>query len=84
MTPLQFDLIRVTLRELRHEPARAAQLFYGRLFSQCPHLRPLLGAHLDLDGSRLFWVLSTAIAGLCDPQRFATLLGLVVQPEARD
>jgi hemoglobin-like flavoprotein len=84
MTPHQFDLIRVTLRELRHQPAGAAQLFYGRLFSQCPRLRPLFGAHLDLDGNRLFWALSTAIAGLSDPQRFAALLGLVVQPEARE
>ena len=84
MTPHQFDLIRVTLRELRHQPARAAQLFYGRLFSQCPRLRPLFGAHLDLDGSRLFWALSTAVAGLSYRERFAALLELLVQPEARE
>src|SRR5262245_2335233 len=81
MTPLQLDVLRVTLRELRRKPASAAQLFYGRLFSQCPALRPLLGARMDLDGNRLFWSLSAAVAGLSDPGRTVALLALLAQTE---
>ena len=81
MTPLQLDVVRITLRELRREPARAAQLFYDRLFTQCPRLRPLLGTHFDLDGNRLFWCLSATIAGLSDPQRTVALMALLAQAE---
>ena len=81
MTPLQLDVIRVTLHELKREPAQAAQLFYGRLFSQCPRLRPLFGARLDSDGHRLFGMLSTAVAGLADPERAVALLKLLALPE---
>lgn len=84
MTPFQLDVVRVTLHELRRSPERAAGLFYYRLFRQRPGVRPVFGAAFDADGKRLLWILSAALAGLADPQRFLELRRVFARSEARE
>ena len=73
MTPRQIELLEATLQDLRRDPVYAAQLFYCRLFARRPALRRLLGGRPDSDGSRLFAVMSTALAGLSHPPHFVGL-----------
>jgi hemoglobin-like flavoprotein len=80
MTPKQIELLEATLHELRRNPVLAAQLFYCRLFARRPALRRLLGGRPDFDGSRLFAVISTALAGLSHPPHFVGLLNLFARP----
>ena len=84
MTPKQIELLEATLHELRRDPALAAQLFYCRLFARRPALRRLLGGRPDIDGSRLFAVISTALAGLSHPQHFLGLLNLFARPAVHE
>lgn len=84
MTPKQIELLEATLQELRRDPALAAQLFYCRLFARRPALRRLLGGRPDFDGSRLFAVISTALAGLSHPQHFLGLLNLFAHPAVHE
>jgi hemoglobin-like flavoprotein len=76
MTQKQIELLEATLQELRRDPVLAAQLFYCQLFARRPALRRLLGGRPDIDGSRLFAGISTALAGLSHPQHFLGLLNL--------
>lgn len=80
MTQKQIELLEATLHELRRNPVLAAQLFYCRLFARRPALRRLLGGRPDFDGSRLFAVISTALAGLSHPQHFLGLINLFARP----
>lgn len=84
MTPFQIDVLEVTMRELRREPAFAAGLFYGSLFTKRPGLKPMFGTAFDHDGRRLLWILNVGIAGLSDPQRFVGLLTLFARPAVRE
>lgn len=84
MTPSQLDVLELTMRELRREPAFAAGLFYGNLFARRPSLRPVFGAAFDHDGRRLLGILNVVVAGLTDPQRFLGLLTLFARPEIRE
>lgn len=84
MTQKQIELLEATLHELRRNPVLAAQLFYCRLFARRPALRRLLGGRPDFDGSRLFAVISTALAGLSHPPHFVGLLNLFARPAVRE
>jgi hemoglobin-like flavoprotein len=84
LTPLQADLLQVTLRELQRAPAFAAGLFYGSLFTRRPHLQAVLGTTFDHEGKRLLWILNAATAGLSEPQRFIGLLTLAGRRAVRE
>jgi hemoglobin-like flavoprotein len=84
MTQKQIELLEGTLHELRRDPVLAAQLFYCQLFARRPAMRRLLGGRPDIDGSRLFAVISTALAGLSHPQHFVGLLNLFARPAVHE
>ena len=73
-----------TLQELRRDPIRAADLFYGRLFQHDRSLQPLLAGSFDLAGSRLLRTLRSAIDGLKDPAELVGLLTLCARPALRE
>lgn len=73
-----------TLQELRRDPIRAADLFYGRLFQRDRSLQSLLASSFDLAGSRLLRTLKSAIHGLKDPAELVGLLTICARPALRE
>ena len=67
----EIEILHGTLHDLRRDPIRASQLFYGRLFKNDPALFPLLSGSFDLAGSRLMRTLKSGVDGLKEPEHFA-------------
>jgi hypothetical protein len=84
LTEHELAILDWTLQELRRDPIRAADLFYGRLFQRDRSLRPLLAGSFDLAGSRLLRTLKSGIEGLKDPADLVGLLTLCARPALRE
>ena len=64
MTPEQVALVQGTWKKVLPISDTAAELFYGRLFSLDPSLKPLFKGDMKKQGRLLMTMLGTAVNGL--------------------
>jgi hemoglobin-like flavoprotein len=64
MTPKQIELVQGSWKNVVPIADAAAELFYGRLFSLDPALKPLFKGNLQAQGRKLMSMISTAVNGL--------------------
>lgn len=69
MSPEQVDLVQATWRSLMPIKDTAAELFYGKLFSLDPGIRPLFTNDLKDQGRNLTAMISVAVGGLSRPEK---------------
>ncbi len=73
MCPMKLDaiaLVQETFAQI--EPAATAVVFYDRLFTLDPTLRPLFTHDLTLQGLRFLAALHVAVGGLSEPELMVT------------
>jgi len=61
MTPEQVRLVKTSWRQLGPISGAAGQMFYDRLFTLDPALRPLFEADMDAQGRKLMEMIDTAV-----------------------
>lgn len=66
MTPQQIELIKSSFAKVAPISETAAELFYGRLFTLDPGLKPLFKGDMKEQGRKLMAMLATAVANLND------------------
>jgi hemoglobin-like flavoprotein len=71
MDPEQIDLVQRTWRQVQLVGDTAAELFYGKLFSLDPGLRPLFKNDLKDQGRNLTAMISVAVHWLARPEKIA-------------
>ena len=89
MTPRQVQLVQETFHLLAPDAPAVAALFYERLFTLDPSLRPLFRSGLEGQGKKLIAALSLVTCGLDRPEEIMAAirhlgqrhLGYGVQPE---
>lgn len=64
MTPHQIDLVQQSFAEVKPIAAAAADLFYRRLFTLDPSLRPMFKGDLTRQGQMLMSMIGAAVNGL--------------------
>lgn len=64
MTPKQIELVQSSWRKVTPIADTAAELFYGKLFSLDPALKPLFKGDMKAQGRKLMAMISTAVNGL--------------------
>ena len=64
MTPHQIDLVQTSFNKVVPIAAKAADLFYDRLFEIAPEVRPLFPADLSSQKQKLMAMLGTAVTNL--------------------
>lgn len=64
MTPHQIDLVQTSFKKVMPIAAKAADLFYDRLFEIAPELRPLFPKDLSSQKLKLMTMLGTAVTNL--------------------
>lgn len=64
MTPHQIDLVQTSFKKVVPIAAKAADLFYDRLFEIAPEVRPLFPADLSVQKQKLMAMLGTAVTNL--------------------
>ena len=64
MTPKQIELVQSSWKRVTPIADTAAELFYGRLFSLDPALRPLFKGDIKEQGRKLMAMISAAVNGL--------------------
>jgi hemoglobin-like flavoprotein len=67
MTPAHISLVQRTFAHIRPLAETAATLFYARLFTLDPSLRPLFTGNMQQQGAMLMRMLALAIDGLHHP-----------------
>ncbi len=80
MTPDQIELVQKTFADIKPIAATAAELFYNRLFTIDPKLRPLFKGDIRQQGQMLMSMLGVAVNGL---NKLETLAPAVRQLGAR-
>ena len=80
MDSRQIDLVQQSFAEVKPIAATAAELFYGRLFTLDPSLRPLFKGDIVRQGQMLMSMIGAAVAGL---RNLDTLAPVVRQLGAR-
>jgi hemoglobin-like flavoprotein len=80
MESRQIDLVQQSFAEVKPIAATAAELFYGRLFTLDPSLRPLFKGDIVRQGQMLMSMIGAAVAGL---RNLDTLAPVVRQLGAR-
>lgn len=80
MTPQQIDLVQKSFSDVKPIAATAAQLFYSRLFTLEPALRPMFKGEMGKQGQMLMSMIGAAVAGL---KNLETLAPVVRQLGAR-
>lgn len=63
----QIDLIRTSFAGVLHKRAEMGRLFYERLFTIAPELRPLFRGDMDAQARKLMDTLAVAVSALRDP-----------------
>ena len=71
MDPEQIHLVRRTFSLVERQKQVAALVFYRRLFSLDPSLRPMFGADIEELGRKLMEILSVAVSMLEQPAALA-------------
>jgi nitric oxide dioxygenase len=69
MTPLQVRLVQETFALVSPIAATAARLFYDRLFTLDPSLRPLFRGDIEEQGRKLMAALTLVTQGLSVPEK---------------
>ena len=64
IAPTQVALVQKSWRQVTPISATAAELFYGKLFSLDPALKPLFKGDMKEQGRKLMTMISTAVSGL--------------------
>ncbi len=67
-------LVRETFGQARLQSSEAVALFYGRLFTLDPTIRPLFKQNLDEHGQQFMQALLQAINGLGEPETIVTTI----------
>lgn len=80
MTPQQIDLVQKSFGDVKPIAATAAELFYSRLFTLEPALRPMFKGEMGKQGQMLMSMIGAAVAGL---KNLETLAPVVRQLGAR-
>ncbi len=80
MTPHQIELVQKTFADIKPISATAAELFYNRLFTIDPKLRPMFKGDIRQQGQMLMSMLGVAVNGL---DKLETLAPAVRQLGAR-
>ena len=74
MTPQQITLVQATFADVRPIATTAAELFYNRLFTLDPSLRPLFKGDMGQQGQMLMSMIGAAVSGLKDLERLAPVV----------
>src|SRR5688572_19532974 len=74
MTPQQVNLIKSSFATIFFTRDESAKLFYDRLFTVAPRLRPLFKSDMESQGRKLMDTLSLAVTALRHPQSLDHLL----------
>ena len=64
MTPAQVALVQKSWKQVVPISNTAAELFYGKLFSLDPALKPLFKGDMKEQGKKLMTMISTTVSGL--------------------
>ena len=80
MTPQQIDLVQKSFGLVKPIAATAAELFYNRLFTLDPSLRPMFKGEMRQQGQMLMSMIGAAVGGL---RNLSTLAPVVRQLGAR-
>lgn len=92
MTPQDIALVRSSFAQLHRRKIETACLFYERLFTTTPAIRPLFKTDIETQAAKLMETLMVALATLNDPAGLTVLLkrlgerhqGYGVRPEHYD
>ncbi|MGE0329247.1 MAG: globin family protein [Ramlibacter sp.] len=74
MTPQQITLVQASFADVKPIAATAAELFYNRLFTLDPALRPLFKGDMGQQGQMLMSMIGAAVSGLKDLERLAPVV----------
>jgi hemoglobin-like flavoprotein len=74
VTPDEVRTVQLTWRSVLTIGDTFAEIFYGKLFSLDPGLRPLFHGSMKEQGRNLTAMLSVAVGGLADPEKIALAL----------
>ncbi len=74
MTPQQITLVQASFADVKPIAATAAELFYNRLFTLDPSLRPLFKGDMGQQGQMLMSMIGAAVSGLKDLERLAPVV----------
>ena len=74
MTPQQITLVQATFADVKPIATTAAELFYNRLFTLDPSLRPLFKGEMGQQGQMLMSMIGAAVSGLKDLERLAPVV----------
>jgi hemoglobin-like flavoprotein len=74
MTPHQIDLVQQSFAEVKPIAAAAADLFYTRLFTLDPTLRPMFKGELTRQGQMLMSMIGAAVNGLRNLDKLAPVV----------
>jgi len=67
MTPEQISLVQGTFGQVEPIAAKAAELFYGKLFELDPALKPMFAdSNMEEQGEKLMKMIGAAVGGLND------------------
>ncbi|KXI30967.1 hemin receptor [Paraglaciecola hydrolytica] len=64
MNPDQIKLVQESFKKVVPIASEAAELFYGRLFTISPDLKPLFTGDIKVQGTKLMKMLSVVVSGL--------------------
>ncbi len=68
MTSEQVSLVKESFARVAGNPGAVAELFYGRLFTLDPALRPLFKGDMAAQGQKLMAMIATAVRSLDKPE----------------
>jgi hemoglobin-like flavoprotein len=74
MTPRQIKLVQDSFAQVRPIAATAAELFYSRLFSLDPTLRPMFKGDIARQGQMLMSMIGAAVMGLSNLEKLAPVV----------
>jgi len=64
MTPHQIELVQSSWEKIVPIASDATAMFYQRLFTIAPHLKPLFQGDIEQQGKKLATILTTVVRGL--------------------
>jgi hemoglobin-like flavoprotein len=74
MSPTQIELVQTSFNDVKPVAAVAAELFYNRLFTLDPSLRPLFKGDMKRQGDLLMTMLAAAVRGLSNLEALAPVV----------
>jgi hemoglobin-like flavoprotein len=83
MTPQQVTLVQQTFEQVAPIAPTAASLFYNRLFTLDPSLRPLFRGNMETQGKKLMASLALVARGLDNPEQILAAIRHLGQRHVR-